>query len=81
MSRMFGSMDRYIFYFLPCFFSFLAFPIHESAPFTLEWLFVELGLFYMQEGMDKRGVGVKDFSTGDKTPYLASGFLSHPRSS
>jgi hypothetical protein len=34
---------------------FLAFPIHESAPFTLEWLFVELGLFYMQEGMEKRG--------------------------
>jgi hypothetical protein len=36
-------------------FFFLAFPIHESASFTLEWLFVELGLFYMQEGMEKSG--------------------------
>jgi hypothetical protein len=35
----------------------------------------------MQEGIEKKEVGVKDFSTGDKTPYLASGFLSHPRSS
>lgn len=36
-------------------FFLLAFPIHESASFTLEWLFVELGLFYMQEGVEKSG--------------------------
>jgi len=36
-------------------FFFVAFPIHESASFTLEWLFVGLGLFYMQEGMKKCG--------------------------
>jgi hypothetical protein len=47
-------MGRYIFYFLPYFFS-LALPIHEIASFTLGWLFVELGLFYMQEGMEKSG--------------------------
>jgi hypothetical protein len=50
-----GRWTVIYFIFRPAFFFFLAFPIHESAPFTLEWLFVELGLFYMQEGMEIRG--------------------------
>jgi hypothetical protein len=55
MGRMCGFVVCYIFYFLPRLFSFQAFPIHRSASFTLEWLFVGLGLFYMQEGMEKSG--------------------------
>jgi hypothetical protein len=47
------SVIYFIFY--PAFLSFQAFPIHRSASFTLEWLFVGLGLFYMQEGKERSG--------------------------
>lgn len=43
------------FIFHPAFLSFQAFPIHRSASFTLEWLFVGLGLFYMQGGKERSG--------------------------
>jgi len=43
------------FIFHPTLPSFPAFPIHRSASFTLEWLFVGLGLFYMQEGLARSG--------------------------